>query len=121
MRNSPQDVHKKILGKSGERRGAKDLKSFGYKILKTNYRTPFGEADIVAADGDTIVFCEVKTRLTEKFGTPAEAVERHKQRRYIDIARYFLMKLGRDDVNVRFDVLEVFVDAINHIENAFGA
>lgn len=52
---------------------------------------------------------------------PAEAVERHKQRRYIDIARYFLMKLGRDDVNVRFDVLEVFADAINHIENAFGA
>ena len=89
--------------------------------MKTNYRTPFGEADIVAADGDTIVFCEVKTRLTEKFGTPAEAVERHKQRRYIDIARYFLMKLGRDDVNVRFDVLEVFADAINHIENAFGA
>lgn len=121
MRNSPQDVHKKILGKSGERRGAKYLKSLGYKILKTNYRTPFGEADIVAADGDTIVFCEVKTRLSEKFGTPAEAVEQHKQRRYIDIARYFLMKLGRDDVNVRFDVLEVFADAINHIENAFGA
>ena len=121
MRNSPQDVHKKILGKSGERRGAKYLKSLGYKILKTNYRTPFGEADIVAADGDTIVFCEVKTRLTEKVGTPAEAVERHKQRRYVDIARYFLMKLGRDDVNVRFDVLEVSADAIHHIENAFGA
>ena len=82
---------------------------------------PFGEADIVAADGDTIVFCEVKTRLSEKFGTPAEAVEAHKQRRYIDIARYFLMKLGRDDVNVRFDVVEVFADSINHIENAFGA
>ena len=75
----------------------------------------------MAADGDTIVFCEVKTRLTEKFGTPAEAVERHKQKRYIDIARYFLMKLGRDDVNVRFDVLEVFADSANHIENAFEA
>ena len=75
----------------------------------------------MAVDGDTIVFCEVKTRLSEKFGTPAEAVEAHKQRRYIDIARYFLMKLGRDDVNVRFDVVEVFADSINHIENAFGA
>lgn len=75
----------------------------------------------MAADGDTVVFCEVKTRLSEKFGTPAEAVERHKQKRYCDIARYFLMKLGRDDVNVRFDVIEVFADSINHIENAFGA
>ena len=75
----------------------------------------------MAADGDTIVFCEVKTRLSEKFGTPAEAVEGHKQQRYIDIARYFLMKLGRDDVSVRFDVLEVFADAINHIESAFEA
>ena len=109
------------MGRSGERRAAKYLKKLGYKLLAKNYKTPFGEADIVAADGDTIVFCEVKTRLTEKFGTPAEAVERHKQRRYVDIARYFLMKLGRDDVNVRFDVLEVFADAINHIENAFGA
>ena len=89
--------------------------------MKMNYRTPFGEADIVAPDGDTVVVCEVKARLSEAFGTPAEAVERHKQRRYIDIARYFLMKLGRGDVNVRFDVLEVFADSINHIAGAFGA
>ena len=75
----------------------------------------------MAADGDTVVFCEVKTRLSEKFGTPAEAVEEHKRKRYVDIARYFLMKLGRDDVAVRFDVLEVFADSVNHIESAFGA
>lgn len=86
-----------------------------------NYRTPFGEADIVAADGETFVFCEVKARLSETFGSPAEAVERHKQKRYADIARFFLRRMGRDDIAVRFDVLEVFADSVNHIENAFSA
>ena len=118
MRNSPQDVHKKILGKSGERRGAKYLKSLGYKILKTNYRTPFGEADIVAQDGETVVFCEVKARLSDAFGTPAEAVERHKRKRYADIARYFLMRAG-ENVPVRFDVIEVEGEEVNHIPAAF--
>ena len=121
MRNSPQDVHKKILGRSGERRAAEFLKKSGCKILKTNYRTPFGEADIVVLDGDTVVFCEVKTRLSEKFGTPAEAVESHKQKRYAQIARYFLMKAGRDDLDIRFDVIEVFADSVNRIVSAFDA
>ena len=121
MRNSPQDVHKKVLGRAGEKRGAKFLKKLGYKILKTNYKTPFGEADIVAKDGDTVVFCEVKTRLSDRFGTPAEAVGHKKEERYINIARYFLMRAGRDDVAVRFDVLEVFEESVNHIQNAFTA
>ena len=121
MRNSPQDVHKKVLGRAGEKRGAKFLKTLGYKILKTNYKTPFGEADIVAKDGDTVVFCEVKTRLSGAFGTPAEAVDGKKEKRYIDIARYFLMKAGRDDFAVRFDVLEVYEDRVNHIVGAFTA
>ena len=119
MRNSPQDVHKKSLGRAGERRAAEYLKSLGYKILKTNYRTPFGEADIVARDGDTVVFCEVKTRRSDAFGTPSEAVDRRKQKRYTDIARAFLMRAG--DVAVRFDVLEVTDRGINHIQSAFGA
>ena len=63
----------------------------------------------MAKDGDTVVFCEVKTRLSGAFGTPAEAVD------------YFLMKAGRDDFAVRFDVLEVFEDRINHIVGAFTA
>ena len=121
MRNSPQDVHKKVLGRAGEKRGAKFLKKLGYKILKTNYKTPFGEADIVAKDGDTVVFCEVKTRLSDRFGTPAEAVGLKKEQRYINIARYFLMRAGRDDVAVRFDVVEVFGESVNHIQNAFTA
>ena len=109
-------------GQRGEAAAARFYQKQGAELLGHNYHTRMGEIDLILREPDgTLVFCEVKTRLSEKFGTPAEAVERHKQRRYIDIARYFLMKLGRDDVNVRFDVLEVFADAINHIENAFGA
>lgn len=91
------------------------------KILKKNYKTPYGEADIVALSGETIVFCEVKTRLSAEYGTAAEAVSRSKQQRYIQIARYFQMKARREDINIRFDVLEVYADRINHIESAFEA
>lgn len=69
-------------------------------------------------DGDTVVFCEVKARLSEAYGTPAEAVERHKRRRYADIARYFLMKAGRE-LCIRFDVVEVSEGTVNHIVGAF--
>lgn len=120
MRNSPQDFHKKVLGRAGEKRGVKYLKKLGYRILKTNYVTPFGEADIVARDGDTVVFCEVKTRLTETFGTPAEAVGYKKEQRYIRIAEYFLMCAG-EELPVRFDVLEVFEGEVRHIVAAFTA
>ena len=120
MRNSPQDVHKKAFGRQGERLAAAYLKGLGYRILKTNYKTPFGEADIVARDGQTVVFCEVKARLTDAYGSAAEAVEWHKQRRYTDIALFFLQKLGRE-ADVRFDVLEVYADGVRHIPAAFDA
>ena len=64
MPRSSQDVHKKILGRAGEKAVAEYLRSLGYEILKTNYITPFGEADIVAEDKKRgeIAFVEVKTR-----------------------------------------------------------
>ena len=88
--------------------------------MKRNYRTPFGEADIVARDGETVVFCEVKARQSTQFGPPAEAVERHKQMRYTNIARAFLMRAG-EDVPVRFDVVEVTDEGVRHIPAAFDA
>lgn len=94
------------------------MKKRGYKILATNYRTPFGEADIVARDGETVVFCEVKARLSDAFGTAAEAVGPDKRRRYGQIARYFQMRAGAE-CNVRFDVLEVYADCVGHFEDAF--
>ena len=98
----------------------KFLKAAGYTVVGTNFRTPFGEADIVAREGDTYVLCEVKTRESEAFGTPAEAVGADKRRRYVQMARCLQMRAGKE-INIRFDVLEVYGDRIVHIRNAFGA
>ncbi|MBE7067688.1 MAG: YraN family protein [Clostridiales bacterium] len=119
MRNSPQDVHKKVLGKKGERLALSYLKKQGYKILQTNYRTPFGEADIVAMDGDEIAFIEVKTRTDDKYGAPKEAVGAEKQKRYYQLARYYGAKTG-EEPNARFDVIEVYADGkIEYYKYAF--
>lgn len=111
---------KKQIGDEGENAVVKYLKKKKYKILLTKYRTPYGEADVVAEKGDNLVFVEVKTRSSEAFGTPAEAVGRKKQERYINIAEYFLSRNPRyDSFFVRFDVAEVLGEEINYIENAF--
>ena len=121
MRNSSQDLHKKILGEQGERLARKYLVKAGYKIVKTNYRTPFGEADIVAKEGATLVFVEVKTRTGDSYGSGAAAVDGQKRRRYVKIAQFYLLREKFSDVNVRFDVIEVRNGQIRHIISAFGA
>ncbi len=119
MPHSPQDVHKKVLGKKGEKLVADYLKKQGCKILKTNYRTPFGEADLIVQDGEEIVFVEVKTRSSKAYGTPAEAVGKEKQARYYKIAQYYWLASG-EEPNARFDVVEVYADGkIEHIKCAF--
>jgi putative endonuclease len=119
MSHSPQDLHKKLLGKKGEKLVAQYVKKQKMKLLQTNYRTPFGEADLIALDGDETVFIEVKTRSGEEFGAPKEAVGRAKQARYQKIARYYWAQTGKEP-NARFDVAEVYDDGrIEYIKNAF--
>ena len=119
MQNSPQDLRKKILGRKGEALTAKYLKRHGYKILKRNYKTPFGEADIVALSPDGYTcFVEVKARETDAFGLPAEAVTREKQRRYRMMAKSWCGML-REEVPIRFDISSVFEGEIEYFENAF--
>ncbi len=119
MPHSSQDVHKKVLGKTGEDAVEKYLKKQKVKILHRNYRTPFGEADIVAKEGEELVFVEVKTRSSDSYGSGAAAVDNAKQRRYRNIANYYLLKLG-EEVNVRFDVAEVSAQGeIAYYKNAF--
>ena len=119
MSHSPQDFYKKLLGKKGERLVAEFVKKQKMKLLKTNYRTPFGEADLIALDGDEVVFIEVKTRSGESYGLAKEAVGENKQARYRNIARYFWSQTG-EEPNARFDVAEVLEDGtINYIRNAF--
>ena len=119
MPDSPQDLHKKVLGKKGERLVVSYLKKRGCKILKTNYSTPFGEADIIVREGDEIAFVEVKTRTGDGYGAPREAVGDTKQRRYYQIAKYYWLQTG-EEPNARFDVAEVYADGrIEYIKNAF--
>ena len=113
MPHSPQDVHKKVLGRKGEKLVEAYLKDMGCKILKRNYRTPFGEADLIVEDGDEIAFVEVKTRQSFAYGKPAEAVGFSKQARYRKIAEYYWIRTG-EEPNARFDVAEVYADG--HIE-----
>ena len=110
MPDSPQDLHKKILGRKGEQLVEKYLKKQGCKILERNYRTPFGEADLIVQDGDEIAFVEVKTRESFAYGTPAEAVDKYKQERYRNIVMWYWKKTG-EEPNARFDVAEVFTDS----------
>ena len=119
MPHSPQDVHKKVLGRKGEKLAEKFLKEKGYTLLKRNFRTPFGEADLIMQDGDEIVFIEVKTRTSETFGAPREAVGKEKQRRYYQIALCYGGQAG-EEPNARFDVVEVYEDGrVEHYKNAF--
>ena len=119
MSHSPQDVHKKVLGKKGETLVAKYIKKQGMKLIARNYRTPFGEADLIALDGDEIAFIEVKARESASFGTPAEAVIKSKQERYYKIAQFYGMQAG-EEPNARFDVAEVYGSGeIEYIKHAF--
>ena len=119
MSHSPQDVHKKVLGKKGEKLVEKYVKEQGMSVLKRNYRTPFGEADLIAQDGDEIAFIEVKTRTSDGYGAPKESVLKSKQQRYKRIAEMYWLQTG-EEPNARFDVAEVWADGkIEYLKNAF--
>ena len=95
------------LGESGENLACRELESRGYAILARRYQTRHGEIDIVAEDGDVIVFVEVKRRRTREFGTAAEAVTRWKQRRVAAMAVDYLARNRVTTRPCRFDVVAI--------------
>ncbi len=98
----------KEFGASGEDAAERHLKTLGYKILERNYRTKMGELDIVASDGDTIVFVEVKSRRDKKFGAPELAVDARKQRQLARAAFMYLTRTKKYNSPCRFDVVSIF-------------
>lgn len=114
------NLHNKELGKKGENAAVRYLKLRRWRIIERNFVSPFGEIDIIARKGDTLAFIEVKTRLTDTYGSPSEAVDNRRKQRYISGANYFLMNKNID-LTVRFDIIEVYRGKINHIKNAFMA
>lgn len=113
----------KEIGQFGEDVAAKFLKKKGYKVTARNYSCQFGEIDIIACQGDTLIFVEVKTRRSALYGTPAEAVTYNKRQHIVNTAKYYLMQTEYDG-NFRFDVVEIYLSAVGkaenivHIENA---
>lgn len=97
------------LGRTGEAAAAAELSRRGLTILARNYRCRGGEADLVAQDGETLVFVEVKTRSQLRGGLPREAVGWSKQQRLARAAEHYLSALGDDEPPVRFDIVEVVI------------
>lgn len=112
-------MNNKKVAIQGEIQACEYLKKKGYKILDCNYSCKIGELDIVAEHKGIIVFVEVKARLTEKFGKPFEAVNYAKQRKIITTAKYYLLVKKLCDRDVRFDVISILRENLQHIERAF--
>jgi len=112
------------LGLQGEQLAATHLRRLGYEIVAHRHRTRFGELDLVARDGDAIVFCEVKTRRGTGYGRPVEAVTRAKQRRLRLLAQRWLAAHDEHAQDLRFDVVGVLLSGdgpavVTHLPGAF--
>lgn len=116
-------MNKKELGYAGEARAAQYLEKRGYRVISRNYTVRGGEIDLVVCDRKSLVFVEVKTRTSERFGRGADAVDAKKIGRMVKAAEHFLYEMEDEiDVsskNVRFDVVEVYAltDRVVHIQN----
>ncbi len=95
------------VGAEGERAAKAFLLAAGYRILYENYSTPLGEIDLVAKEGDVVVFVEVKARTSREFGPPQSSVTLTKQRQIVKAAGLFLEREGLGEAACRFDVVAV--------------
>lgn len=111
------------FGGQGEKAAVDFLKDNGYKILVKNYKTKLGEIDIIARDKDTLTFIEVKTRHSDRWGLPSEAISQTKQRQISKVAIMFLKKNKLLDKKARFDIVSIIysedMPKLELIKNAF--
>lgn len=136
--NTDKKTKKQTIGSRGEKLAGDMLKKMGCKILEKNYRASHYEIDLIACDGECVIFVEVKARSCTDpenmaYGRPARAVNQTKRAFLINAARAYLKQNPNlEGLRVRFDVIEIFFDnaddpkdkkvvKTNHIRNAFGA
>jgi len=114
-----------VLGKTGEDLACRELERRGYAILARRYRRRGGELDIVARDGKTLVFVEVKTRESREYGDGGEAVTALKRRRITLLALDYIARNGLAECPCRFDVVSILLaragPTIDVFQNAFDA
>jgi len=111
------------LGRYGEDLAYKRIKRLGYKKIIRNYRCPLGEVDLIANDGDTLVFIEIKTRRGKPTGYAKEAVNARKQRQLSKVALSYMKSNNCSDAKARFDVIAISIKEdkpeIEVVKNAF--
>ncbi len=111
-------------GQHGETIAAAYLAGRGYTIIQRNWRCPTGELDIIVEKDDTLVFVEVRTRTSRRYGTAEESITPAKQARLIELAHAYLQATDAPHLAWRIDVVAVYpgkgMPQINHIENAVG-
>ena len=118
MKRSPMNKKTYQKGLAGESQALCYLEQKGMRLVHQRYRAPGGEVDLIMRDGDTLVFIEVKLRMTGSAGEGVMAVTQKKQRRIIKTALYYLAAFDHDGP-VRFDIVEETASGIRHIEDAF--
>lgn len=115
---------KQIEGKFGEDKATKYLEDLGYEIICNNFSCMQGEIDIIAKEGRELIFVEVKTRSSKKYGEAKEAVNKNKQKHLLSAIKYYLYKNNLENELIRIDVIEVYlrkgITIINHIKQAIG-
>ncbi len=117
-------TQRQAVGAYGERLAARHLEERGLVILARNWRCSDGEIDLILRDGDCVVFCEVKTRRTARFGPPAAAIDVRKVRKLRLLAMRWLGETATRAPHIRFDVVEVLpqprgASRVVHIRAAF--
>jgi putative endonuclease len=117
---------KMVLGERGEKFAARYLRRHGYKILVRRFKSRAGEIDIICRHKDWLVFVEVKTRKSDDYGAPSEAVTKDKQRHMSRVALDYLRLLNNPQIRWRFDIVEVILQDgaqkpadVRLIQNAF--
>ena len=109
-------MRKKSLGNLGENLALKHLKKNGYKIINRNFESKYGEIDVIARDGKTLVFIEVKTRSSDKFGYPEKAITPWKIKRMAKTAQYYLTRYPREKSPFRLDAVAISLDESGKID-----
>lgn len=112
---------KKLIGDKGERKVANLYRLKGYRIISRNFSCKYGELDIVAQKGDTVVIIEVKTRKNANYAQAKEFVDFRKQQKIKAATDIFLQQNNLSEKYIRFDVAEVYTEnnTVNIIEDAF--
>jgi len=104
------ELNQGSIGKLGEELAKKYYQNSGYKIVETNTRKRFGEIDIIAQSNGKTIFCEVKTRSSDRFGSAVESLTHTKKKRILRMIRYYCLKNKVSDENIRADFIAIQID-----------